>query len=143
MYYLYAARLIQGVVTAGTFSFGQIYLVEISSDRYGIYKSPKMNIFRMRINGIHSNFGAIFNFNVCVCFSVRGACGSIMLLAVNFGMVVAFTIGTYFSYHVPPLFAIAINVLFVALFLAFHETPLFLMKQNRMPVCVFIHFNIE
>lgn len=34
VYYLYAARIIQGFVTAAIFSFGQLFLVEISSDRY-------------------------------------------------------------------------------------------------------------
>lgn len=67
-------------------------------------------------------------------FSVRGACGSFLFLAVNFGVVIAFTLGAYCNYHVTPLFAIAINVLFVALFLVFPETPLFLMKQKRISV---------
>lgn len=69
-------------------------------------------------------------------FSVRGACGSFLFLAVNFGVVIAFTLGAYCNYHVTPLFAIAINVLFVALFLVFPETPLFLMKQKRISVRV-------
>lgn len=86
----------------GTFSFGQMFLVEIAND------------------------------------NVRGACGSFLFIAVNFGIVITFTIGAYFSYNATPLFAIAINGLFFALFLIFPETPLFLMKQNRIPVCVFL-----
>lgn len=34
VYFLYVARVLQGFVSAGTFSFGQLYLIEISSHKY-------------------------------------------------------------------------------------------------------------
>lgn len=69
-----------------------------------------------------------------VYFSVRGACGSFLFLAINFGIVVAFAIGAYFDYHATPLFAIAVNVLFFAVFLIFPDTPVYLIKKNRIVV---------
>lgn len=35
VYFLYVARMIQGFIAAGTFSFGQLYLIEISDYKYG------------------------------------------------------------------------------------------------------------
>lgn len=87
-----------GFIAAGTFSFGQLYLVEISSSK------------------------------------VRGALGATLLLAANFGIVIAFAIGTYCGYHATPLFAIIVNALFVAMFFVFPETPIFLVKQNQIQV---------
>lgn len=34
VYFLYVARIIQGFIAAGTFSFGQLYLIEISDYKY-------------------------------------------------------------------------------------------------------------
>lgn len=65
---------------------------------------------------------------------VRGALGSTLLLAASFGIVIAFAIGTYFSYHATPLLAICVNALFVTMFSVFPETPIFLLKQHRIQV---------
>lgn len=71
-------------------------------------------------------------------FRVRGALSASLLLASNFGIVIAFAIGTYHSFHSThstALFAMTVNALFVALFLVFPETPIFLLKNNRFRVC--------
>lgn len=65
---------------------------------------------------------------------VRGALGSLLLLGANFGIVVAFAIGTYLGFLATPLFAIAINALFIALFSVLPETPLFLVKTDQIQV---------
>lgn len=68
---------------------------------------------------------------------VRGALGSSLLLGANFGIVIAFAIGTYLGFLATPLFAIATNACFVAMFSVLPETPLFLVKNNQIQVCVF------
>lgn len=71
---------------------------------------------------------------------VRGALGSSLVVAGNFGIVVAFAIGTYINYHATPIIAIILNGLFFAIFASYPETPQFLLKQNQILVCYFFKF---
>lgn len=116
VYYLYVARVIQGFVVAGTFSFGHLYLVEISSDRW-----EKADTFCL----VFRQFPFFF--------SLRGTITSTLMLSANTGILVAFAI-SFLGYSASPVFAITTTIIFVILFVMFPETPLFLVKQNKISV---------
>lgn len=63
VYYIYVARFIQGVITAGIFSISQFYFVEISNDKArGLVSSTVLNTSSLGIligklsHGIHLCF---------------------------------------------------------------------------------------
>lgn len=59
------------------------------------------------------------------------------MLSENIGILMAFTVGTYFDFYATPKVAIVLAGLSGALLIFFHETPSFLIKQNRILVSIF------
>lgn len=66
---------------------------------------------------------------------VRGALGTIVSVGADLGTLLGYALGTYCSYDVTPIAAIALTIMFAVLFLFFPETPIYLVKQNRIMVC--------
>lgn len=52
----------------------------------------------------------------------------------HIGVVISFILGSYSTYISYSIVAIALSVLFDALFYFFPETPIFLLKQNKIAV---------
>lgn len=59
---------------------------------------------------------------------------STLVLAENFGYLLAYIIGNYFDFYAIPKFGILITAIFAILLVFFPESPLILVKQNKMAV---------
>lgn len=62
---------------------------------------------------------------------VRGSLGSIMIFAINIGILLAFIAGTYLSYFVVASIMFFLPIVYIICFSFLPETPQFLIKQNR------------
>lgn len=67
---------------------------------------------------------------------IRGQIGTIYMYARNFGILIAFTIGSYYNYITASLFFIAITVVFLATFLFVPSTPQHFLQKNDFRVCL-------
>lgn len=67
-------------------------------------------------------------------FRIRGALGSMLIMNENIGVVLAFTLGNYFSFRVTPIFVMLLAVFFTVTFSFFPESPSYLMKCNEESV---------
>lgn len=65
----------------------------------------------------------------------RGILGSTFVLSSNFGILLAFFSGQYFSFNVAPEFVIVLTTIFAIAMLFFPETPLALVKHGKIAVC--------
>lgn len=64
--------------------------------------------------------------------NVRGRLGSILLLVLNVGTLLSYTVGALVDYSTFPLVMIACPVIFSIIVLFFPETPQSLVKQNKL-----------
>ncbi|KAG5684574.1 hypothetical protein PVAND_013799 [Polypedilum vanderplanki] len=63
--------------------------------------------------------------------SARGFLGSIFLLTVNFGTLLMFIFGSYFSYSFTSKFMLSFPIVYAAIFMFFPETPYFLLQHGK------------
>lgn len=64
--------------------------------------------------------------------SVRGQLGSILVFAVNIGIVLGYVLGAALSYKLFGLCALLVPVAFLAGFIFMPETPIYLMRKGRI-----------
>lgn len=60
--------------------------------------------------------------------------GSLLPLACNAGILIAFIVGHFFAYELVPQILLAIPIIFVILIALFPETPSYLLSINRSEV---------
>lgn len=65
---------------------------------------------------------------------VRGLLGSSLTFSCNFGILLAFTIGTFFGYFTVPWLGIVLSAAFGIGLIFFPDSPSYLMKQNMISV---------
>lgn len=129
VYYLYLARLLNGIVAGGIFAIIPQFLAEVSSDQW------VKSLIRFRAHWKKYIFIHIFNRVSLIIDSVRGVLGSTLVLSCNMGILLSFIFGHFFQFYVTPIIAIAFTVVFVVSLFFFPESPLVLMKQNKLSVC--------
>lgn len=89
-------------------------------------------------NSIKSKYHIeVFKANNIHCSSVRGALGSTLILAENFGILLAFILGNFCDYYTTPIVVIGITILCAGFLFFLHESPRFLVKRNKIFVSVF------
>lgn len=66
--------------------------------------------------------------------SVRGTLGSLLVLSCNIGILIAFILGNYLSYHIQAIILALVPVLFCIAFSFFPETPQYLMTMGKEEV---------
>ncbi|CAB0038887.1 unnamed protein product [Trichogramma brassicae] len=64
--------------------------------------------------------------------NIRGLLGSLLVFAINIGILLAFVAGTYMSYVLFHVFCMVFPVLFAVSFFFLPETPVYLLKRNRI-----------
>lgn len=64
--------------------------------------------------------------------NVRGRLGSMLLLVLNVGTLISYTVGALVDYSTFPLIMIAVPIIFAAIVLFFPETPQSLVKKNEL-----------
>lgn len=69
-----------------------------------------------------------------VHYRIRGALASLVTLSSNFGILIGFLTGNYFSYAIVPKVLLIFPIVFLALYQFFPESPYFLMQQNKVEV---------
>lgn len=65
---------------------------------------------------------------------VRGTLGSTMVLSANFGMLVAFVLGNFFSFVMVPALLMLFPIIFFIGFCFLPETPQYLILKNKTEV---------
>lgn len=63
---------------------------------------------------------------------IRGQLGTIFMNARNFGILIAFTLGTYFDYITSSLFFIAITIVFLVAISFVPSTPQYFLQKNQI-----------
>jgi len=66
------------------------------------------------------------------CDSIRGMLASIVIFAVNLGILVGYILGGIISFRAFPVFGIALTIFFLITFIFIPESPIYLVRQNRM-----------
>lgn len=69
--------------------------------------------------------------------SVRGALGTVLVIAFSGGEMVGYITGHFLVYETGAWLCLSFSVLFFILYTFMPETPYYLMKTNRMEVCLF------
>lgn len=63
---------------------------------------------------------------------IRGQLGTIFMNARNFGILIAFTLGTYFDYITSSLFFTAITIIFLVAISFVPSTPQYFLQENQV-----------
>ena len=63
---------------------------------------------------------------------IRGALGSLLLFAINIGILLAFIAGAFMPYKIFGIFSLMFPLVFLGAFIFLPETPVFLVRQNQL-----------
>lgn len=64
--------------------------------------------------------------------SIRGLLASVMVFAINSGILLSYVLGSILSIHVLAITLLAIPILYLVAFIFIPESPVYLMRQNRL-----------
>lgn len=67
---------------------------------------------------------------------IRGRLGSLMVLSVNIGMIMAYVSGAYVNYHWNCIILLIVPICFFISVTIIHESPIYLMENGKPKVTI-------
>lgn len=101
-----------------------------------IFATNHMHLFIARFLAGVGGAGALFLIPLYVseisCDAIRGMLGSLLVFALNIGILVAYIFGAILTFKVYAICATILPVIFLVSFLFLPETPVYLVRRNRL-----------
>lgn len=83
---------------------------------------------------------AIWTAEICkkkpIISRIRGRLGSLMVLSVNIGMIMAYVSGAYIDYHLNCIILLIVPICFFISVTVIHESPIYLMENGKPKVTI-------
>ncbi|KAL2748996.1 facilitated trehalose transporter Tret1-like [Vespula maculifrons] len=101
-----------------------------------IFATDQIHIFIARFFAGVGGAGAFFLVPLYVseicCDSIRGMLGSLLVLVVNLGILIAYILGAFLSFKIFNICIAVLPMIYLGSFLFLPETPVYLIRYNRL-----------